>query len=139
MFRARARGSAPRWRVVRVRTRHVALGRRVVVRACASAVGDLVLDAVAGHGACRAVPAFRVPVWRSGRSPSASRAHCGRALDFAVGELVAQLGVLALRYVEWQREAVAFLADRGDVAELAAERGALCEDAFELVFGAGER
>ena len=61
------------------------------------------------------------------------------ALDFALGELVAQFGVLACERVDRAGQAVAFFADRGGVAELAGERRALCERVFELVLGAGER
>jgi len=48
-------------------------------------------------------------------------------------------GVLALEGAQSGREAVAFLADGRDVAELADDCGALCEGAFELIFRAGER
>ena len=102
------------------------------------AVGDLVLDAVPGHRACRAVPALRVRLAVGSFAERVAR-PLRPPLDFAVGEFVAQLGVLALERPQSGGEAVAFLADGRDVAELAAERGALREDAFELIFGAGER
>ena len=47
------------------------------------------------------------------------------ALDFEVGELVAQLGVLVCERVDRAGQAVALLTDRGRVAELAGERRAL--------------
>jgi hypothetical protein len=59
-------------------------------------------------------------------------------LNFALRELVAQLGVLAGERVDRSREVVPFFVDRGGVAEFAGERRALCERAFELVLGAGE-
>src|ERR1019366_6344668 len=48
-------------------------------------------------------------------------------------------GVLACERVDRAGEAVAFLVDRGGIAELAGERSALGERAFELVLGTGER
>ena len=101
-------------------------------------LGDLVFDAVSGERAGRLVPALCVVAAVGSFAERVAR-PLRAALDFAVGELVAQLGVLACERVDRAGEAVAFFVDRGGIAELAGERRALCERAFELVLGAGER
>ena len=59
--------------------------------------------------------------------------------DLSVGEFVADLGVFALQCRGGVGQRVAFVTDRCDVAELAAERCSLRECALELVLGTSER
>ena len=99
---------------------------------------DLVLDPVPREGSCRTVPALCVMA-AVGSFAERVAGPVGAAFDFAVGEVVAELGVLAGKRVDHVRQTVAFFVDRGGIAELAGERRTLCERAFELVLGAGER
>jgi hypothetical protein len=100
-------------------------------------VGDLVVDAVPRDRERRAVPALRVSRPVGALAEDVARPRWS-PLDLTLGEVVPQVRVLAFERMQCRGEAVAFLADGGDVAELAAEGGALREDAFELILGTGE-
>ena len=100
--------------------------------------GDLVVDAVPGERAGGLVPAL---CGARAFGLFAERVACplGAAFDLLIGELVAQVGVLTQDRVDRARQTVAFLADRGWVAEVTGKRRSLCKCAFELVLGAGQR
>jgi hypothetical protein len=107
--------------------------RRALAEA-GSVRGDLVADAVARETACRVLP----PVggrWGCGSLAQRIAHPSGLPLQLAVGELVAQLGVLARERVDRARQPVAFLARGGRIAEPPCERAAPGQDALQLGLG----
>ena len=79
---------------------------------------DLVFDPVPRERSCRAVPTLCIGT-AFGSFTERVASPLRAAFDFAVGQLVTQLGVLSRENVDGAGQTVAFLADRGGIAELA--------------------